>query len=102
MIAPSFVGTILYMNKEVKQGNSLKFRMDDITLGLHERARGYIDLNKSKFIPQSIRGKAEAVIAEHEKTRFNKQDWEMFFELVDNTVPTPRMKKALKNIMRLL
>jgi uncharacterized protein (DUF1778 family) len=84
------------MNTQAKQDNSLKFRMDDSTLGLLERARGYIDLNKSKFIRQSIREKAEAVIAEHEKTRFNKQDWEIFFELVDNPVPTPRMKKALK------
>ena len=84
------------MRTQAKQDNSLKFRMDDITLGLLERARSYVDLNKSKFIRQSIREKAEAVIAEHEKTQFNKEDWEMFFDLVDNPAVTPRMKKAVK------
>jgi len=84
------------MQTQAKQDNSLKFRMDDVTLGLLERARSYVDLNKSKFIRQSIREKAEAVIAEHEKTQFSKADWEMFFDLVDNPTVTPRMKKALK------
>jgi len=70
--------------------------MDETTLGLLERARSYVDLNKSKFIRQSIREKAEAVILEYEKTQFNKQDWELFFDRVDNPTVTPRMKKALK------
>ncbi|MDD5633009.1 MAG: DUF1778 domain-containing protein, partial [Methylococcales bacterium] len=45
--------------------------MDAVTLQLLERARSYVDLDKSKFIRQSIREKAESIISEHEKTRFS-------------------------------
>ncbi len=84
------------MTIEVRKDNSFKFRMDDITMGLLERASVYIDLNKSKFIRQSIREKAEMVIAEHDKTCFSKQDWNMFFDMVDNPQnPTENMMQAI-------
>ena len=83
------------MTIEVKKDNVLKLRMDNITLNLLERARSYVDLNKSKFIRQSIREKAQAVIEAHEKTQFAEQDWRMFFDMLDNKPePTDRMKKA--------
>mgnify|MGYP000013950659 CR=1 FL=1 len=78
-----------------KQQDILKFRMDDLTLQLLERARGYVELDKSKFIRQSIREKAETIIAEHEKTCFSTEDWQSFFTMLDNPPePTERMKKA--------
>jgi uncharacterized protein (DUF1778 family) len=83
------------MTIEGKKDNVLKLRMDHITLNLLERARSYVDLNKSKFIRQSIREKAQAVIEAQEKTQFTEQDWRMFFDLLDNRPePTDRMKKA--------
>lgn len=73
----------------------LKVRMDSVTLTLLEQARSYIDLDRSKFIRQSIREKAEAVISEHKKTHFTPADWQMFFAMLDNPPePTERMKKA--------
>ena len=78
-----------------KHQDILKVRMDSATLQLLERARTYVELDKSKFIRQSIREKAEAIIAEHEKTRFSAEDWQAFFDMVDNPPePTERMKKA--------
>lgn len=78
-----------------KHQDILKVRIDTVTLQLLERARVYVELDKSKFIRQSIREKAEAIIAEHEKTRFSADDWQLFFEMVDNPPePTERMKKA--------
>ncbi len=74
---------------------TIKFRLDSLTSELLDRARGYTKLDKSKFIRQSVREKAEAVIAEHEKTQFSQEDWHMFFENLDNpSEPTARMKKA--------
>ena len=75
--------------------NTIKIRMDAITSDLLERARTYTKLDKSKFIRQSVREKAEAVIAEHEKTHFSENDWHHFFGLLD-TPPalTARMQKA--------
>ena len=61
-----------------KQQDILKVRIDAVTLQLLERARTYAELDKSKFIRQSIREKAEAIIAEHEKTRFSAEDWQCF------------------------
>lgn len=73
----------------------LKIRMDAVTLQFLEQARAYIHLDKSKFIRQSIREKAQAIIAEHEKTRFDAHDWEMFFAMTENPPePSARMKKA--------
>lgn len=83
------------MTTETHKPDVLKIRIDAATLQLLEKARNYVDLDKSKFIRQSIQEKAEAVIAEHEATRFNAADWEMFFDLLENPPePTERMKKA--------
>lgn len=80
---------------ETRKDDTLKIRMDAATLGLLERARGYAGVNKSRFIRESIQEKAEAIIAEHEKTSFAAKDWRMFFDLLDNPpAPTGRMKKA--------
>ena len=85
------------MSTEIKQDNTVKFRIDDFTLSLLDRASGYMHLNKSKFIRQSIREKSEPIIAEYDKTRFSKADWEMFFSMLDQPVDvTDRMKKARK------
>ena len=83
------------MSIEVRKDDTLKFRMDAMTADLMERARSYVKLDKSKFVRHSIREKAEAIIAEHEKTLFTQEDWYMFFDLLDNPPePTERMKKA--------
>ena len=83
------------MTVNVRKDDTLKFRMDAVTADLMERARSYVKLDKSKFVRHSIREKAEAIIAEHEKTLFTREDWYMFFDLIDNSPePTERMKKA--------
>ena len=83
------------MSIHIRKDDTLKFRMDAVTAELMERARSYIQLDKSKFIRHSIREKAETIIAEHEKTRFTQDDWYMFFDMIDNPPePTERMKKA--------
>lgn len=83
------------MNIDAIKNNTLKFRMDAVTADLMERARSYVKLDKSKFVRHSIREKAEAIIAEHEKTLFTQEDWYMFFDMLDNpSEPTERMKKA--------
>jgi uncharacterized protein (DUF1778 family) len=80
--------------QSIKQ-DVLKVRMDALTLQLLEQARGYVELDRSKFIRQSIREKAAIIISEHEKTRFNPDDWQMFFSMLDNPPePNERMKKA--------
>lgn len=85
------------MTIEASKQDVLKVRMDIATIQLLEQARSYVGLDKSKFIRQSIREKAQAVIAEHEQTRFSAEDWRLFFELLDNPPePTERMKKALQ------
>lgn len=91
------------MSTDTNKQDVLKIRMDPVTLQLLDQARHYIDLDKSKFIRQSIREKAETVIAAHEKTHFSPDDWERFFDMLDNPPePTERMKKAAityKNIL---
>lgn len=83
------------MNAETRKDLTLKFRIDDLTLRLLEQAQSYVEINRSKFIRQSIREKAEAIIAEHDQTRFNESDWHLFFDSLDAPVePTARMKKA--------
>ena len=83
------------MNTETKKDNSFKFRMDEVTMSLLEKARSYINVNKSKFIRQSIREKAESIIAKHDETHFTESDWLLFFEMIDKPkAPTDRMKKA--------
>lgn len=80
----------------------LKLRIDLATLGLLERARGYLDLDKSKFIRTSIEEKAQAVIAEHEQTRLSADDWRAFFQLIENPPePTERFKKATQKYREL-
>lgn len=91
------------MTTETHKPDVLKIRIDATTLQLLEKARNYIDLDKSKFIRQSIQEKAEAVIAEHESTRFNAEDWEMFFSMLDNPPePTESMKKAAQSYKKML
>ena len=77
--------------------NALKLRMDTMTMEMLERARAYVDLDKSKFIRQSIREKAESILSQHEKTLFSEQDWHMFFDMIEHPPePTERMSKAAK------
>jgi uncharacterized protein (DUF1778 family) len=83
------------MTEETHKQEVLKIRMDALTLELLEQARNYLGLDKSKFIRQSIREKAQAIIAAHEKTHFSTDDWQMFFSTLDNPLePTECMKKA--------
>ncbi len=83
------------MVEEVHKEDTLKIRVDQPTLHLMETARRYLKLDKSKFIRQSIREKAESVIAEHERTRFSAEDWDMFFAQLDQPAkPTARMERA--------
>lgn len=83
------------MNAETRKDLTLKFRIDDLTLRLLDQAQSYVEINRSKFIRQSIREKAEAIIAEHDQTRFNESDWHLFFDSLDTPAePTERMKKA--------
>jgi len=85
------------MTTEAIKNDVIKIRIDHVTQQLLEQARAYLNLDKSKFIRQSIQEKAQTVIAEHETTRFCTADWEMFFEMMDNPPePTERMKKAAK------
>ncbi len=88
------------MTIESNKQDVLKVRMDAVTLQLLEQARGYVELDRSKFIRQSIREKAAVIISEHEKTRFNPDDWQMFFSMLDN--PTERMEKAVLSYQRII
>ena len=77
--------------------NAFKLRMDNLTMDMLERARAYVELDKSKFIRLSIREKAESILAQHEKTVFSEDDWHAFFDMIENPPkPTKRMKKAAK------
>jgi len=81
----------------------IKVRIDSATQQLLEQARTYVSLDKSKFIRQSIREKAEAVIAEHETTRFSEEDWDMFFDMIDNpSEPTDSMKRAAQAYKKMM
>jgi len=83
------------MRTDSLKNDVIKVRIDTETQGLLEQARIYVNLDKNKFIRQSIQEKAQSVIAEHETTRFNAADWAMFFDMIDNPPePTARMKKA--------
>ncbi|MGZ8238813.1 MAG: type II toxin-antitoxin system TacA family antitoxin [Methylobacter sp.] len=91
------------MTIESNKQDVLKVRMDAVTLQLLEQARVYVELDRSKFIRQSIREKAAAIISEHEKTRFNPDDWQMFFSMLDNPQePTERMKKAALTFQKII
>jgi len=83
------------MSVEPQKSEEFKFRLDSITSDLLERASSYIGLDKSKFIRESIREKAMAIIEEREKTTFTENDWRMFFSLLENPPePTEAMKEA--------
>lgn len=85
------------MTLDTRKDTTEKFRMDAVTLELMNRARRYANLDKSKFIRYSIREKAEAILAEHEKTYFTQEDWQHFFALLEQPpAPTERMRKAAK------
>ena len=66
------------MSAQSRKGEDFKFRLDKTTLDMLNRARDYVHLDKSKFIRESIREKAQTVISEHEKTVFTEKDWRMF------------------------
>jgi len=83
------------MRETANKDHSIKFRIDQPTESLMNRAQSYLGTDKSKFIRESIREKAKAIIAQHEKTTFSNEDWYMFFDQLDNVnEPTDRMKKA--------
>ncbi|AIC27547.1 ribbon-helix-helix domain-containing protein [Rhizobium etli bv. mimosae str. IE4771] len=85
------------MAQNAHRDDTLKIRVDRPTFELMETARNYLHLDKSKFIRESIREKAEAVIAEHGRTRFTAEDWEGFFAAFDEPAkPTERMINAVK------
>jgi uncharacterized protein (DUF1778 family) len=85
------------MATDIERDDTLKVRMDAVTLSMMDTARGYLKLDKSKFIRQSVREKAAAVIAEHQKTRFSAEDWTSFFEVLDAPAkPTARMTRAAR------
>lgn len=85
------------MAENIRNEKALKVRIDTITLDMMEKARAFLKLDKSKFVRQSIRRMAENVIAEHEKTRFSTEDWNRFFEMLDNPPePAERFKKAAR------
>jgi uncharacterized protein (DUF1778 family) len=85
------------MTMDIRKEDTLKIRIDAITLDMMEKARAFLKLDKSKFIRQSIRQMSETVIAEQEQTRFSEEDWQAFFEMIENPPkPTARMKKAAK------
>jgi uncharacterized protein (DUF1778 family) len=91
------------MTIDASKQDVLKVRMDGVTLQLLEQARQYVGLDKSKFIRQSIREKASQIISEHEQTHFTSQDWQQFFDLLDNPPePTERMKKGLKTYTQIV
>lgn len=82
----------------IQKDHEIKLRIDAPTIELIERAKTYLGTNKSKFIRQSIREKAESVIASHEKTIFSQKDWTLFFEMIDNPPqPSQRFEKAMQN-----
>ncbi len=90
------------MATDIEKEDTLRVRMDAATLALLDKARAYLKLDKSKFIRQSVREKAAAVIAEHQKTRFTAEDWGQFFALLDRPAkPTARMKRAVQKFRQI-
>jgi uncharacterized protein (DUF1778 family) len=91
------------MSVEGQKSEDFKFRLDSTTAALLERASDYIGLDKSKFIRESIREKALAIIEEHETTTFTENDWRMFFSLLeDPPEPTQAMKNAAQKYQSLI
>jgi len=102
----TFVGVFVLgdpMSAESRKDLTLKFRIDDLTLKLLDQAQSYVEINRSKFIRQSIREKAESIIAEYDQTRFSESDWHLFFDSLDTPEkPTERMKKAAKRYSQIV
>lgn len=72
------------------------FQLDELTQELMHRACIFTGLDQDSFIQQSICEKAEAIIAEFDKTTFTEEDWHRFFDMIDNPPqPTERMKKSV-------
>ncbi len=91
------------MANEATKDTMVRFRIDDMTAELLDRARTYVEVNKSKFIRQSIREKAQAIIAEHEATRFSKEDWRMFFDMIEHPPePTAHMQRAAEKYNKII
>ncbi|WP_428356502.1 DUF1778 domain-containing protein [Methyloprofundus sp.] len=91
------------MRTENIKSDVLKVRIDSETLQLIEQARAHVNLDKSKFIRQCIQERSKAIISEHERTRFNTEDWELFFSMLDNPPkPTERMKMAAKTYQKII
>jgi uncharacterized protein (DUF1778 family) len=85
------------MATDTDPDGTVKIRMDAATLAMLDTARGYLKLDESNFIRQSVREKAAAVIAEHQTTRFSAEDWASFFAALDAPVkPTARMTRAAR------
>ena len=85
------------MTISTHKDQQIKLRIDAPTLKLMERAKNYLGTNKSKFIRESIREKATSIIAAHEKTTFSKEDWGLFFQVLDDPIKTSeRFKRAAK------
>ncbi len=83
------------MTLDGRKDDTLKVRIDAGTIDMMEKARTYLKLDKSKFIRESVRQMAQAILAEHEQTRFSVEDWHAFFDMLDNPPkPTERMRKA--------
>ncbi|RJP18823.1 MAG: DUF1778 domain-containing protein [Candidatus Omnitrophota bacterium] len=86
------------MIMSIQKDDTLKIRIDAVTVDMMEKARTYLKLDRSKFIRQSIRQMSQTVIAEQEQTQFSKEDWYTFFAMIENPPPpTNRMKKAAKS-----
>jgi len=82
---------------ETAKDDMLKVRMDSETVAMMDAARAYLKLDKSKFIRESVREKAAAVIAVHERTRFTSGDWTAFFAALEQpSAATDRMRKAVE------
>ena len=79
------------MSEQAEKGETLKVRMDAATLRLMDTARAHVNLDKSKFIRESVREKAQAVIAEHQRTVFSAADWTMFFGLLERPDATGQL-----------
>jgi uncharacterized protein (DUF1778 family) len=83
------------MITSLSKNEMLRLRIDSATEELMEKARLYVNLDRSKFVRHSIREKAEAILAEHEKTVFSREDWQTFFNMIDEPFEsTARMRKA--------
>ena len=86
----------------MEKAEAIRVRVDAATLDLMEQARAYVKLDKSKFIRESIREKATAIVADRARTHFTPNDWRSFFAMIDNPPdPTDRMRRAVDTLDRI-